>query len=84
MQPMLPIFQGLYTFAIVLRLGGEIEIGAAHEVVAAGAAEFALLVDEFVAALEAVTPVFARMVSGGKGARFGFGTTGYSVEGGRP
>ena len=36
-----------------------VEIGAAHEVVAAGAAEFALLVVQFVAALRAPAPVFA-------------------------
>ena len=39
-----------------------VEVGAAHEVVAAGAAELALLVVEFVAAARTPTPVFAGAV----------------------
>jgi hypothetical protein len=38
---------------------GEIEIRAAHEIMAAGATQLAFLIDQFMAALQAITPMFA-------------------------
>jgi hypothetical protein len=40
--------------------GLKIEIRAAHEIVAARAAQLALFIDQFVAALETKAPMFAR------------------------
>jgi hypothetical protein len=45
---------------------GSVEIGAAHEIMAAGAAEFAFFVVEFVAATGTPAPMFAGEVGGGK------------------
>jgi hypothetical protein len=47
---------------------GEIEIRAAHEVMAARAAQLALLVDQLMPALRTKPPVLAGNVFGGNGA----------------
>src|ERR1700761_747491 len=45
-----------------------VEVRAAHEIIAARAAELAFLIVQFVAALKAITPVFARIIRNGDGA----------------
>jgi len=39
---------------------GKIEVGAAHEIMAAGASQLAFFIDQFMSALQAVPPMFAR------------------------
>ena len=52
---------------------GSIKVRAAHEVMAAGAAELALLVVQLVSALRTPAPVFALRAVGGNGALGGSG-----------
>jgi hypothetical protein len=63
---------------------GKIKIGTTHEIMASGTAQFALLIDQLMAALQTETPMFARMIGGlgGTGvARMGGGAFVFSRTG---